>query len=105
MKKKLFLLLFLFAFFSFKIVYASPITYSRTSDDLRLPKNVDVGAVNVDEVMKIPAVDSKAKIYDFYGPTETTVYSTYKNVTKSKFINIGKPILNTTIHILDTNNK
>ena len=65
MKKKLFLLLFLFAFFSFKIVYASPITYSRTSDDLRLPKNVDVGAVNVDEVMKIPAVDSKAKIYDF----------------------------------------
>ena len=47
---------------------------------------------------------TKAKIYDFYGPTETTVYSTYKDVTKSKIINIGKPIYNTKIHILDANN-
>lgn len=64
MKKKI-LIFYCFLFLSFIKVYAAPVTYPRTSDDLRLPKNVDVEVVNVEEVMKIPAVDVKAKIYDF----------------------------------------
>lgn len=48
---------------------------------------------------------TKANIFDLYGPTETTVYSTFKDVTNSNFITIGKPINNTQIYILNNNNK
>lgn len=41
------------------------------------------------------------KIYNMYGPTETTVWSTIKDLTSSKEITLGKPIVNTTIYILD----
>lgn len=47
----------------------------------------------------------KGKIYNMYGPTETTVWSTVKNLTNQKDINIGKPIANTQIYIIDKNNK
>lgn len=47
---------------------------------------------------------TKAKIYNLYGPTETTVYSTFKDVTDSEVISIGKPINNTQIYILNNNN-
>lgn len=46
---------------------------------------------------------TKANIFNLYGPTETTVYSTFKNVTNSNFITIGKPINNTQIYILNDN--
>lgn len=49
--------------------------------------------------------NTKSKIYDLYGPTETTVYSTFKEVTNSETITIGKPINNTQIYILNDNNK
>lgn len=48
---------------------------------------------------------TSAKIFDFYGPTETTVYSTYKDITSSEEISIGKPINNTQVYILNENNK
>ncbi|MCP4153662.1 MAG: amino acid adenylation domain-containing protein, partial [bacterium] len=41
------------------------------------------------------------KIYNVYGPTETTIWSTAKEVTGKKALNIGKPIANTQIFILD----
>ncbi|MCP4150145.1 MAG: amino acid adenylation domain-containing protein, partial [bacterium] len=41
------------------------------------------------------------KIYNVYGPTETTIWSTAKDVTGEKALNIGKPIANTQIYILD----
>ncbi|MCP4151745.1 MAG: AMP-binding protein, partial [bacterium] len=41
------------------------------------------------------------KIYNVYGPTETTIWSTAKEVTGQKALNIGKPIANTQIYILD----
>ncbi len=44
---------------------------------------------------------TKAKIYNMYGPTETTVWSTFKDVTDTDLITIGKPIANTRIYILD----
>lgn len=44
---------------------------------------------------------TSAEIYNLYGPTETTIWSTFKNVTNSEKIKIGKPIDNTQIYILD----
>ena len=46
---------------------------------------------------------SSANIYNVYGPTETTVWSTVKDLTNKKEINIGTPIANTTCYILDQN--
>jgi amino acid adenylation domain-containing protein len=45
----------------------------------------------------------KGKIFNMYGPTETTVWSTVKDLTLSAEINIGTPIANTYIYILDKN--
>lgn len=45
-----------------------------------------------------------ASIFDLYGPTETTVYSTFKDVTNSNFITVGKPINNTQIYVLNDSN-
>ncbi|URZ17241.1 non-ribosomal peptide synthetase [Clostridium felsineum] len=47
---------------------------------------------------------TKAKIYNMYGPTETTIWSTIKELTNTNEINIGKPIANTQIYIVDKNN-
>jgi amino acid adenylation domain-containing protein len=46
-------------------------------------------------------------IYNMYGPTETTVWSTMKDLTLSavEAINIGQPIANTRIYILDKNDQ
>ena len=39
-----------------------------------------------------------------YGPTETTVWSTVQELSKASRIDIGKPLLNTTIRIIDKDN-
>jgi polyketide synthase PksJ len=47
-----------------------------------------------------------ASLWDMYGPTETTVWSTCNQLTDSEPpILIGTPIDNTTIYIMDRNNK
>lgn len=46
-----------------------------------------------------------AKIYNMYGPTETTVWSTLKELTPEGEINIGKPLANNRIYILDESKK
>ena len=51
---------------------------------------------------KLRAMTS-AKIYNGYGPSETTIYSTFKDLTNASKINIGVPIPNTFIYILDDN--
>lgn len=45
----------------------------------------------------------KGRIYNMYGPTETTVWSTVQDLTNSMDVNIGKPVANTQIRILDKN--
>lgn len=62
MRKLLFLL---FIFFFAVPVYAAPKTFTRTTDDLKLPSNVDTSKININDVLKTPAVDASAKIYDF----------------------------------------
>ncbi len=50
----------------------------------------------------LPVVES---LWDMYGPTETTVWSTCNRLTDATPpILVGRPIDNTTIHILDRNN-
>jgi natural product biosynthesis luciferase-like monooxygenase protein len=45
-----------------------------------------------------------AQLYNMYGPTETTIWSTVKTLEKNIVnIEIGKPIANTKIYILDEN--
>jgi amino acid adenylation domain-containing protein/thioester reductase-like protein len=46
---------------------------------------------------------SGANLYNVYGPTETTVWSTVKKITDKGTINIGRPIQNTKVYILDKN--
>jgi tyrocidine synthetase-3 len=50
---------------------------------------------------------TSARIYNMYGPTETTVWSTMKDLTPGTIdeINIGRPIANTQIYILDKNDQ
>ena len=46
------------------------------------------------------------ELWNMYGPTETTIWSTCVRINDPDApINIGKPIDNTSIHILDKNNK
>lgn len=42
-----------------------------------------------------------ARIYNGYGPTEITIGATFKDLTDTDEINIGRPIANTKIYILD----
>lgn len=44
-----------------------------------------------------------AKILNGYGPTEITIGATFKDLTEALEINIGRPIANTKIYILDKN--
>jgi len=44
-----------------------------------------------------------AKIYNMYGPTETTIWSTVSNLTCKDRVDIGRPIKNTEIYIVDEN--
>lgn len=44
-----------------------------------------------------------AELWNMYGPTETTIWSTCCRITDPNDIHIGRPIDNTEIYILDTN--
>lgn len=44
---------------------------------------------------------TKAKIYNMYGPTETTIFSTGMDLSSGETVEIGKPMINTKIYILD----
>ena len=43
------------------------------------------------------------KIFNMYGPTETTVWSTIQDLTEKSSIDVGSPIRNTSLYILDGN--
>ncbi|MEM9819584.1 MAG: amino acid adenylation domain-containing protein [Bacteroidota bacterium] len=45
---------------------------------------------------------SDQKVWNLYGPTETTIWSTAKVLKAAEKVNIGRPIANTQIYILDT---
>lgn len=45
----------------------------------------------------------KGKIYNVYGPTETTVWTSVSDLTQKNSIDIGQPVVNTNMLILDDN--
>lgn len=45
----------------------------------------------------------RGKIYNVYGPTEATVWATISDLTDVDSVNIGKPIANTHVYIVDNN--
>lgn len=45
--------------------------------------------------------NTTAKIYNMYGPTETTIWSTISDLTNKEQVDIGQPIKNTEIYIVD----
>ncbi len=47
----------------------------------------------------------RGSIYNMYGPTETTIWSTVKDLTGAAGINIGSPIANTRVYILNRGNQ
>ncbi|APC90769.1 MULTISPECIES: non-ribosomal peptide synthetase [Francisella] len=45
----------------------------------------------------------KVNLYNYYGPTETAIYAAGKQINDTKVNNIGKPLFNTKLYILDNN--
>lgn len=52
-------------------------------------------------LLQILQKKTTAQIYNMYGPTETTIWSTISNLTDKDCIDIGYPIKNTEIYIVD----
>lgn len=65
-----------------------------------------IGEPFTDELLKdIYNINPNIVNYNTYGPTETTVFSTMQKVSIDKKINIGFPIYNTKIYVLDENKR
>ncbi|WP_458462474.1 amino acid adenylation domain-containing protein [Paenibacillus sp.] len=45
---------------------------------------------------------TSARIYNMYGPTETTIWSTAQELTSSRRTDIGTPLANTQVYVLDS---
>jgi amino acid adenylation domain-containing protein len=80
-----------------------------TAQDLSWLKNLSVimigGEAFPENLLQQLIAITAAKIYNMYGPTETTIWSTVKDLTAGTGINIGAPIANTQVYIVDPNLK
>ena len=56
-------------------------------------------------LLKLLKKYTHAHIISGYGPTETTVYCTFKDLSHTSHITIGRPIINTRMYILDNNRR
>ena len=66
MKKIKFVVFWFILFFIFSInVNASSNTYTRSNNNLLVPKDVIVTSENINAILNTPAVSSSEKIYDF----------------------------------------
>lgn len=52
-------------------------------------------------LLKLLKRRTRARIISGYGPTETTVYCSFKDLTHTDHITIGRPMANTRIYVLD----
>ena len=69
-------------------------------------KNViSAGEPLLDTVRKKFSDVTNTNLYNLYGPTETTLFSTGKDVSKGKSLNIGTPIYNTEVRIMNNSQK
>ena len=83
------------------------INYDNREPDsaLALVKNMVFGGEPLSEkfVRDLKNLSSDITIYNIYGPSEITVLCNVQNLDGEKEINIGPPILNNKIYILDSN--
>jgi amino acid adenylation domain-containing protein len=68
---------------------------------LRLKEIMIGGDVFPDKLLKRIKEVSGAEILNAYGPTEITIAATFKNLTNTNEINIGRPIDGSQVYILD----
>lgn len=52
-------------------------------------------------LLRILKKNTEAEIFNLYGPTEATIWATASNLTNKDIIDIGKPLLNVKVYILD----
>lgn len=83
-------------------VYSSFIHDESNIQFIKNMKKILIGGEKVTEnvVNKIKEI-SNSQIFNVYGPTETTIWSSVKMLNESENINVGKPIMNTKMLILD----
>lgn len=60
-------------------------------------------ALKTTHVETLQKLNPKIRIFNEYGPTEATVGCSYKEVTDAEDINIGVPVANTSLYVLDSN--
>ena len=56
------------------------------------------------ELLKILKSKTKAKIYNMYGPTEATIWVTISELTYKEDVDLGTPIQNAQLYIIDDKN-
>lgn len=49
--------------------------------------------------------NTNARLFNMYGPTETTITATVKELTDADYVNIGEPVANTQVFVVDENNQ
>lgn len=88
------------------IIQATPSFYQMLFNaDWQGNKKIKIlcGGDLLSEALAEKLIDSSAEVWNMYGPTETTIWSSQKKLKHPKEAsNIGKPINNTQIYILDS---
>ncbi|BCJ74750.1 hypothetical protein CS0771_42940 [Catellatospora sp. IY07-71] len=59
------------------------------------------GAEALPEPVAAALRERAGRLVNLYGPTETTVWSTWADLTAGGPVTIGRPLANTTVHVLD----
>jgi amino acid adenylation domain-containing protein len=60
------------------------------------------GGEQLTNELALELVGTGKEVWNLYGPTETTIWSMSKKITKESSTNLGRPITNTEIYILDS---
>lgn len=95
---------------SIEVIQSTPSRIKLLMEDNKFRESVDslkmmlIGGETMPEDLyeKLQSYE-KLRVFNMYGPTETTVWSTVKEIKSTCEINIGKPIQNTKIFILNEN--
>lgn len=78
--------------------------YDKELSSLKGVKDIMLGGeLFPDSLLHTLQEKTTAKIYNMYGPTEATIWSAVSDLTHAKSVNIGRPIRNTEIYIIDEN--
>ncbi|EPR10458.1 non-ribosomal peptide synthetase [Ruminiclostridium papyrosolvens] len=82
------------------------INHNKNLECLKNLKVVMIGGEPLSEVLLEQVKGyTNARIFNMYGPTETTVWSTVADLTQRNSVDIGMPIRNTQIYIINENSK